>query len=61
MIGSAIQKGSWIYVYDERGNQKCCLSGDALLGFTGTSVTIRKGSFAYTYDERGSQQYCKSL
>ncbi len=61
MIGFAIQKGSSIYVYDERGDQKCGQSGDALLGFTGSSVAIRKGSFAHTYNERGRQQYCKSL
>jgi len=49
MIGSAIERGSLICVYDERGStlfQKAKGSGphDGLLGFTGTTVTARYGS-----------------
>lgn len=41
MIGSAMQKGSWIYVYDEDGSELWSKSGDELVGFTGSTVTIR--------------------
>ena len=64
-IGSAIERGSLICVYDERGTtlfQKARGSGakDGLLGFTGSTVTVRFGSIIYTYDERGETVYAKS-
>jgi hypothetical protein len=48
-IGSAIERGSLICVYDERGTtlfQKAKGSGpkDGLLGFTGSTVTVRARS-----------------
>ena len=57
-IGSAIERGSLICVYDERGStlfSKARGSGakDGLLGFTGSTVTVRFGSIIYTYDEHG--------
>lgn len=61
MIGSAMQKDSYIYVYDERGNTLYTKPGDALVGYTGSTVTIRIGSYLYTYDERGNTQYTKSV
>ena len=65
MIGSAIERGSLICVYDERGRtlfQKALGNGpdDVLLGFTGSTVTVRFGSIIYTYDERGSTIYAKA-
>ena len=64
-IGSAIERGSLICVYDERGTtlfQKAKGSGpkDGLLGFTGSTVTARYGSIIYTYDERGMTIYAKA-
>ena len=35
--------------------------GDALMGYTGASVSIRKGTMVYTYNERGSQIMAKSV
>jgi hypothetical protein len=58
MIASAVQKGNYVYVYDERGSQKCsifCQDG-SLQGYTGTTVSIRKGNYVYVYDETGSQK-----
>lgn len=60
-IASAIQKGNFVYVYDERGRQLTTIasgggSGDGLQGYTATTVSIRKGSFIYVYDERGHQK-----
>jgi len=59
-IGSAVQRGSFVYVYDEKGRQLTTLpagSGpeDGLKGYTGATVSIRRGSFIYTHDERGRQ------
>ena len=59
-IGSAVQRGSFVYVYDEKGRQLTALpagSGpeDGLKGYTGATVSIRRGSFIYTHDERGRQ------
>jgi hypothetical protein len=65
MIGSAMERGSLICVFDERGItlfQKAKGSGphDGLLGFTGSTVTVRFGSVIYTYDESGRSLYAKS-
>ena len=64
-IGSAIERGSLICVYDERGTtlfQKARGSGpkDGLLGFTSSTVTARYGSIIYTHDERGETVYAKA-
>jgi hypothetical protein len=65
MIGSAIERGSLIYVYDERGMtlfSKTRGSGpnDGLMGFTCSTVTARYGSIIYTYDEKGMTLYAKA-
>lgn len=57
-IGSAIERGRMVYVYDEKGRQLCskalgCDGG--LMGYTGTSFSIRKGRMIYVYDEKGHQ------
>ena len=59
-IGNAIQKGSFVYIYDEKGNQLASLhvgSGpqDGLTGYTSSTVNVRRGSFIYTYNEKGNQ------
>ena len=51
-IGSAIERGSLIQVFDEHGRtlfSKARGSGpeDGLLGFTGSTVTARYGSVIY--------------
>jgi len=58
MIGSALERGSLIQVFDEHGMtlfSKVRGSGprDGLLGFTGSTVTVRFGSVIYTYDANG--------
>jgi hypothetical protein len=58
VIGSAIEGGSLICVFDENGMtlfQKARGAGpkDGLLGFSGSIVTARFGSIIYTYDEKG--------
>jgi hypothetical protein len=64
-IGSAIERGSLICVYDEHGRtlfSKARGSGpkDGLLGFTTSTVTARYGSIIYTYDEKGMTIYSKA-
>jgi hypothetical protein len=65
MIGSAIERGSLIVVFDQHGTtlfSKANGSGpnDGLLGFTGSTVTVRFGSVIYTYDERGMTIFAKA-
>ncbi len=65
MIGSALEPGSSIFVYDEHGRtlfSKARGNGpdDGLLGFTGPTVTMRYGSIVYTYDEDGMTIYAKA-
>ena len=59
-IGNAVQRGAFVYVYDEKGRQIHTLAAgsgphDGLHGYTGGSVSVRRGAFVYTYDERGRQ------
>jgi hypothetical protein len=59
-IGNAVQRGGWVYIYDDKGRQTASVStgsgkGDGLTGYTSTTVNIRRGSWIYTYDEKGHQ------
>ncbi|WP_257906113.1 hypothetical protein UPTC15744_00352 [Campylobacter lari] len=51
--------GSWVEVYD--GNRRLYSKpvntnkGDALIGFTGFSVSIKEGSWIVTFDEKGQR------
>ncbi|MCS6954481.1 MAG: hypothetical protein RMK57_16830 [Bryobacterales bacterium] len=63
-IGSAVQRGKTIYVYDERGRvlyTRFAGSGpeDGLQGFTSTTVTIRRNRTIYVLDERGRVLYTR--
>ncbi|WP_082789558.1 hypothetical protein [Acetobacter malorum] len=64
-IGSVVQKGNFVYVYNEKGQQLSCIatgnkSIDGLRGYTISTVSIKKGNFIYIYDERGRQKSCVS-
>jgi hypothetical protein len=59
-IANAVQKGSYVYVYDEHGTELCSIfagswKSDGLHGFTDSAVSVRTGSYIYTYDEKGHQ------
>ena len=59
-IGNAVQRGDWVYVYDEKGtplftHPAGSQPDDELKGYTGSTVNVRGGSWVYTYDERGWQ------
>jgi hypothetical protein len=64
-IGSAIERGSLIQVFDEYGRtlfSKARGNGphDGLLGFTSSTVTVRFGSVITTFDARGMTIYAKA-
>ncbi len=61
MIGTAVQRGSTVYVYDEKGHQLTCVScgsGGQLMGYTGSSFSVKRGSTVYVYDEKGRSLSC---
>jgi YD repeat-containing protein len=58
MIGSAVQRGQLVYVYDEQGYRlSSLLAGqgpkDGLQGYTSSTVSARRGALIYTYDQTG--------
>jgi hypothetical protein len=63
-IGNAIEKSSFVYVYDEKGKQLFAKpSGnapdDGLMGYTATTVSIRRSAYIYTFDDKGRQVSAK--
>ena len=65
MIGSALERGSLIVVYDDKGmslfsKEKGSGPQDGLIGFTGSTVTVRHGSVVYTFDVKGMTIYAKA-
>lgn len=57
-IGTAVQSGKIISIYDERGRRLTNLvvgSGakDGLQGFTSATVSVRFGTVVNIYDEKG--------
>ena len=64
MIGSVIERGSQVFVYNEFGHllySKPKGSGpqDGLLGFTNSTVTVQSGSTTLTYGENGQVLFGK--
>lgn len=57
-IGCAVERGSLVYVYDEKGRQLYSKPGK-LHGYTATTVSIQRANTIYTFDERGRQLYSK--
>lgn len=62
MISAAVQRGGFVYIYNERNSQCGCigLNGGSLMGFTGSTVSIKRGGFMYVYNEKGCQVSCHS-
>jgi hypothetical protein len=59
-IGNAVQRGDWVYIYDEKGRQIGSVSAgsrgeDGLKGYTSSTVNVRRGDWIHTYDEKGRQ------
>jgi hypothetical protein len=60
-IGTAVQRGPSVYVYDENGKQLSIINAghgpnDRLMGYTSSTVSVRRGASIYTFDERGRQR-----
>ncbi len=65
-IGSAAQRGSSVYIYDEENRQLGVVSAgsgpagsgpnDGPQGYTGSTVSVRRGNSIYIYDEKGWQK-----
>ncbi|MBP5237615.1 MAG: hypothetical protein ILO64_01405 [Clostridia bacterium] len=58
MIMSAIQKGNYVYVYNEKNLQIGCRNG-TLVGYTSSSVSVKQGAYVYTYNEKMLQISCR--
>jgi hypothetical protein len=57
-IATAVQRGSLVYVYDEKGRLMTTVPAgnkpeDRLTGYTSTTVSVRRGRLVYTYNEKG--------
>jgi hypothetical protein len=57
-IGTAVQSGKTISIYDEKGRRLTNLSAesgpkDGLQGFTAATVSVRFGTVISIYNERG--------
>ena len=58
-IGSAMERGSAVYVYDEKGHLLFSKPGK-LIGYTASFFTDPPTTKIYTYDPRGRQVFAKS-
>ncbi|MBR5957221.1 MAG: hypothetical protein IKZ99_02540, partial [Salinivirgaceae bacterium] len=59
-----VQKGSTIYVYDEKGSTigvRSVGSNAQLMGYTGSSFSVKEGNTVYIYDEKGSTLSVRSV
>ena len=59
-IGNAVQRGGYVYVYDEKGNQIASISAggappNGLKRYTSGTVNVQRGGWIYSYDEHGNQ------
>ncbi len=58
MIGSAVQRGSYVEVYDDNGRRKSrfFIGNKTFQGFTSTTINIKDGSYLELYDEDGKRK-----
>ena len=63
-IGSAIEHGRIVYVYNENGKILCTKpfgSDGGLMGYTSTSFSVRMGKMVYLYNENCRMLSTKSV
>lgn len=53
-IAMAQERNGYVYVYDEKNYQLCCLTGE-LQGYTSGTVTVKRNNYLYMYNEKGYQ------
>lgn len=51
MISVAIQRGDYVYVYDEKNHLIGSQYGE-LYGFTSGTFSVKRNKYVYTYDEK---------
>jgi hypothetical protein len=56
-IATAVQRGAYVHVYDERGVEICSIpSNNGLVGYTSTTVTVKgNGGYNLIYNDKGQQ------
>ena len=54
MISVAVQRGGYVYVYNEKNMQIASQHGE-LYGFTSSTFSVRRGNYVYVYNERNMQ------
>lgn len=57
-IGNVVERGSFVCIYDEKGNQISSIAvgsgpNDGLRGYTSSTVNVQRGSLILMHDERG--------
>jgi len=60
MIATAVQKGAYVYLYNERGGQLCsiyCGNDGSLQGYTASTVSIRKVNMCMTKKARKNRLF----
>ncbi len=57
-IGTAIQRGNTVWVYDVNGALLFAHDGE-LMGFSGSTVSIRQGNIIMVYDASGSLKFTR--
>ena len=60
MIALAIQRGSYVYVYDEKNHQITYRYGK-LVGFTATSFSIHRSGCIFVYDDKDRYLYYRNV
>src|SRR6266446_5865868 len=55
-IGNAVQRGAFIFIYDEKGFKTATVPAgtggeDGLKGYTSSTVDVRRGAFVYSHEE----------
>ncbi len=63
-IETVVQKSYTITIFGEHGRVLGNIptnSGDMLMGYTATSVSVKKGGFINVYNERGAMTYSQPV
>jgi len=58
VIANVVQRGSFIYVYDEKSRQLCSIAvghgpNDGLKGYTPSTVKVKRADWIITHNEKG--------
>lgn len=54
MIINAVERGNYVYVYNEKNYRILALNGK-LHGFTSSTVSVKQNNYVYTYNEKGAR------